>query len=66
MAYDTDSFNKWDAGNRYYTKLILSLVEGGADILDPAAQCSDLVPQKFIDAIRIILNSSQVLNFLIS
>ena len=28
MAHDTDSFNKWNAGNRYYTKLILSLAEG--------------------------------------
>lgn len=28
MAHDTDSFNKWNAGNRYYTKLILTLAEG--------------------------------------
>jgi len=55
MAHDTDSFNKWDAGNRYYTRLILSLAEGSANI----DQC--VVPDSFIDAIRIILQSSGVI-----
>jgi len=52
MAHDTDSFNKWDAGNRYYTRLILSLAEGSESI----DQC--VVPESFIEAIRIILQSA--------
>ena len=52
MKYDSDSFNRWDAGNRYFTSLVLSMVEKGIDNVS--------IPSKFIDAIKTILLDSKV------
>lgn len=57
MAHDTDSFNKWDAGNRYYTNLILDIAAGPTPLPLPLdADASGVVPSSFLDAIRSILN----------
>ncbi len=32
MLYDTDSFNRWDAGQRLATRLILDTLNGGPDV----------------------------------
>jgi aminopeptidase N len=50
MAYDTDSFNKWDAGSRYMSKMIISIAEGEGDI---GAQP---LPPALIDALRNVLS----------
>eukprot|EP01038_Epipyxis_sp_PR26KG_P014745 gene14745-19820_t len=58
MSYDSDSFNQWDAANRYYTNIILSTSEkyatSNGDIGDDV-----LVPNNFIEAIRTILQSAK-------
>lgn len=63
MAHDTDSFNKWEACNTYYSRLILSLAEKIDSSSSAAAE--DLVPAKFIDAIRIILQSAEACTFVL-
>lgn len=54
MAHDTDSFNRWDAGSRYYTKLILDLAATTATAEIPNYQ----LPDKFVNAIETILKSA--------
>lgn len=53
MAHDTDAFNQWDAGNRYFTKLLVDYVAQSAsgDSLAP-------LPGRFVDAISTILQSA--------
>ena len=57
MAHETDSFNKWDAGHRYYTKLLLQLADhiqqNGADLTNYQ------LPDKFVNAVKTILESAQ-------
>lgn len=52
MAYDTDPFNKWDAGNKLTSKVILSLAAL------PLADIENAVlPKEFVDAMRSIVAS---------
>lgn len=56
MAHDTDSFNRWDAGNRYFSKLILGLAEQlPADQIGGAS--TEALPAALVDAVRAVLNS---------
>lgn len=57
MAHETDSFNKWDAGHRYYTKLLLQL----ADQIEQAngADVHYELPEKFVNAVNTILDSAE-------
>ena len=52
MAHDTDSFNRWDAGNRLSTSIILSLSKLSVEEINVAE-----LPKAYIDAIRVILTS---------
>lgn len=52
MAHDTDSFNRWDAGNRYFTKLILQLADLPLDAIQTAE-----VPPSLVTAVRTVLGS---------
>jgi len=54
MAHDTDSFNRWDAGNRFSTKLILQLAE---QPLETIAQ--NELPEGFVRAIEAILDTAK-------
>lgn len=54
MGYDTDSFNKWDAGNRYFTKLLLSMADMPMDAIDKVT-----IPENFINAIKLVLESAK-------
>ena len=56
QAYDTDSFNRWDAGNRLGTALILKL----ADMPTVADIEATSLPTHFVDAIRSVLTSCKV------
>lgn len=53
MAHDTDSFNKWDAGNRLGSALILKL----AALPTVADIEATSVPSYYVDAIRTVLTS---------
>ena len=53
MAHDTDAFNKWDAGNRLATALILGLTE----LPTVAAIEASPMPPHFVNAIRAVLTS---------
>ena len=53
MAHDTDAFNKWDAGNRLATALILGLTE----LPSVAAIEAAPMPAHFVNAIRAVLTS---------
>ena len=52
MAYDTDSFNRWDAGNRLSSKLILSLAKLPLDQIS-----SQKLPDNYINSFKQILNT---------
>lgn len=52
MSYDTDSFNKWDAGNRLSSQLILSLAELTIDEIKEIKLSSS-----YINAFKTILTS---------
>lgn len=52
MAHDTDSFNRWDGGNRYLTKLLLSIAEER----DGEIREQPVAPA-LIDALRNVLTS---------
>ena len=56
QAYDTDSFNRWDAGNRLGTALILKL----ADMPSVADIEATTLPSHYVDAIRSVLTSCKV------
>jgi hypothetical protein len=52
MAYDSDSFNRWDASNRLSTKVILDLVK------HPLSEISSsTLPPHYVDAVRTTLVS---------
>jgi len=53
MAHDTDSFNRWDAGNRLSTRIILSL----ANAPSVSGISSAPLPAEYIDAIRTVLST---------
>jgi hypothetical protein len=53
MAHDTDSFNRWDAGNRLGSALILKL----AALPTVADIEATSVPAYYVDAIRTVLTS---------
>ena len=53
MANDTDSFNRWDAGNRYATKLILDLSKQSKDSI-----MNTKLPELFVNAVKTILQTS--------
>lgn len=53
MAHDTDSFNRWDAGNRLGSALILKL----AALPTVADIEATSVPSYYVDAIRTVLTS---------
>ena len=55
MAFDTDSFNRWDASNRYFIRLILTLSALPAADIDAFK-----LPEMFVDAIRTVLVSAKV------
>ena len=55
QAHDTDSFNRWDAGNRLATKIILNLATMKADEIEKQP-----LPKHFVDAIRTVLTSCTV------
>lgn len=57
MAHDTDSFNRWDACDRFFTKLILSIAEMSLDDIKAGKAA---VPQDFIKAIDAILEDAVV------
>lgn len=50
LANDSDSFNRWEAAQTLATDLIMSLVETGGEVVDPA----------FIEAIRSVLNDKNL------
>jgi len=52
MAHDTDSFNRWDAGNRLATRVILSLAKLPLDSIATAP-----LPTELVDAVRVILTT---------
>lgn len=52
MAHDTDSFNRWDAGNRLSSKLILSLAKLPIDEIKATP-----LPIEFVNAIKTILTT---------
>lgn len=53
MAHDTDPFNRWEAGNRYFTKLILGLA--GQPVESIAATA---LPEALVQAVRVTLQSA--------
>lgn len=55
MAFDTDSFNRWDASNRYFIRLVLTLSALPAADIDAFK-----LPEMFVDAIRTVLISAKV------
>jgi aminopeptidase N len=55
MAYDTDSFNKWDASYRLASKVILGLVSNSKSIED--IESAGNIPDVYINAIRTVLSS---------
>lgn len=52
MAHDTDSFNRWEAGNRLTTRMIFSIQKKLA-----AGETVNELPSLYIDAVRNILKS---------
>lgn len=52
MAHDTDSFNRWNAGNKLSASIILSLSKLSLEEIAVAE-----LPKAYIDAIRVILTS---------
>jgi len=54
MAFDTDSFNRWDASNRYFIRLVLTLSALPAADIDAFK-----LPEMFVDAIRTVLISAK-------
>jgi aminopeptidase N len=52
MSHDKDSFNRWDAGNRLSTSVVLSLTKLSVEEIKKAE-----LPKAYIDAIRFILTS---------
>lgn len=54
MAHDTDTFNRWDAGDRLSTNVIMSLTELDSVASIEAAELS----ADFVDAIRTSLNNA--------
>ena len=52
MAHDTDSFNRWNAGNTLYSKLILKFTE-----LSESELYKEELPATLVDAVREILNT---------
>jgi aminopeptidase N len=55
MAYDTDAFNSWDAGNRYFTKYVLQLSKLSVEEIK-----SSKLPDQFISALKTVLLSAKV------
>jgi aminopeptidase N len=55
MAYDSDSFNSWDAGNRYFTKYVLQLSKLSVDEIK-----SSKLPAQFVSALKTVLLSAKV------
>jgi aminopeptidase N len=54
MAHDTDTFNRWDAGDRLFTNVIMGLSSlETADVIASAE-----VSQELVDAIRTSLNNA--------
>jgi aminopeptidase N len=53
MAHDTDPFNRWEAGNRYFTKLILSLAAHPVDTIRQAT-----LPETLVQAVRTNLQAA--------
>ena len=49
-----DSFNKWNAGNQFFTKFLLAIAESTVDIEKEGAV---VLPPAFIEAIRSIINT---------
>lgn len=56
QAYDTDSFNRWDAGNRLGSALILKL----ANMASVEEIEKFPLPKHFVDAIRAVLTTCAV------
>lgn len=54
MAHDTDSFNRWDAGNRFSTQLILQMAE-----LPLAEIAQSELPAGYVTAIQSILETGK-------
>jgi len=55
MGHDTDSFNKWDAGNRLSSRIILDLAKMSVEEIKASA-----IPPHFISAVKAILTSCTV------
>lgn len=53
MAHDSDSFNRWDAGNRLATKIVLAL----AALPSVGAIAAAPLPALYVDAVRAVLTS---------
>jgi aminopeptidase N len=53
MAHDTDAFNKWDAGNRLATRVVLSLAAKKSTAAIEASQ----LPKEFVEAVRTVLTT---------
>ena len=58
MAHDTDTFNRWDAGDRLSTNVIMSLTKLSSIEDIEKADISD----DFVEAIRISLKSASSAN----
>jgi aminopeptidase N len=54
MAHDSDSFNRWDAGNRLQTELLLDLVKTYQSNTEATLPP---LPKSFIDAMRQVITS---------
>lgn len=52
MAHDTDAFNRWDASNRYYSRLVLDLA---ASVATEEAIAKYVLPAQFVRAIESML-----------
>lgn len=52
MSHDTDGFNKWDAGHKLSSSIILSLAKLSVEDISKSS-----ISQEYIDAIRTVLTS---------
>jgi len=57
MAYDTDSFNRWEAANRLSTRMIFAIQQ---QLAEGASLESLTLPSMYIEAVRKLLTSSMV------
>jgi len=53
MAHDTDAFNKWEAGQRLMTRILLDAYEKISD-----GQPAPSLPSNFVDAVRSVLTGT--------